>query len=182
MIMTLKNVPLRDIVVPTDRFRCEPGECNKLARSIQQIGLIHPIVIDSHNNLIVGLRRLKACDILHMDTIQARVIDYDDPCKAERDENEERKDFTLREAKAVRDHFLAAEREKAKERQAAGKSTDGTAGGRGKKKPSGKFPEGIGRARTKASAATGYSDRTPRGRGGILPPQKSGEATETYYP
>ena len=60
----------------------------------------------------------------------------------------------------MRDHFLAAEREKAKERQAAGKSTDGTAGGRGKKKPSPNFGEGLGRAKDKASQATGYSADT----------------------
>ena len=64
---------------------------------------------------------------------------------------------SVKRAKAVRDHFLAAEREKAKERQAAA----GPKEGRGKKSGSPNFGTAEkGRAKDKASQATGYSADT----------------------
>jgi hypothetical protein len=65
------------------------------------------------------------------------------------------------------------EKPKAKERQKAGKSADGHAGGRGKRKdkPSGKLPDGLsGQTRDKVAEAVGMSGRTYEKLGGKLPP------------
>jgi len=75
------------------RFRKDLGDLTELKKSIQEIGLIHPIVIDSKGVLIVGERRLKACLELNIEPVY-RVVDFDNPKKAEIDENVIRKDFT----------------------------------------------------------------------------------------
>ncbi len=75
-----------------ERFRKEIGDLTDLKKSIAEIGLIHPIVIDSTGKLIAGARRLQACTELGIEPIY-RTVDFNDPVKAEIDENTVRKDF-----------------------------------------------------------------------------------------
>jgi ParB-like nuclease domain len=79
------------------RCRQELGGLEALAASIQQHGLIHPIVIAQDGTLVAGERRLKACQLLGWVEIDVRV--YEDLTDAERwaielEENLQRKDLT----------------------------------------------------------------------------------------
>lgn len=75
------------------RFRKDLGDLTELKKSIKEVGLIHPIVIDSKGNLIAGARRLQACKELGIEPVY-RIVDFDNPQQAEIDENVVRKDFT----------------------------------------------------------------------------------------
>ena len=55
--------PISEIKVGT-RHRRDLGDIDKLASSIRDIGLLHPIVISSDGQLIAGLRRLEAYKLL----------------------------------------------------------------------------------------------------------------------
>lgn len=78
------------------RFRKDVGNLESLKKSIQEIGLLHPIVIDTEGNLIAGERRYKAC--LELGIVpEYRIINITNPIKAELDENQERIDFTYSE-------------------------------------------------------------------------------------
>ena len=46
------------------RFQQGPGNIQTLAKSIQEIGLLQPIVVNQDNELIAGKRRLEACKLL----------------------------------------------------------------------------------------------------------------------
>jgi ParB family chromosome partitioning protein len=80
-----------------DRIRSYPGDLSALAESMEHIGLLNPIVIDSDNYLIAGYRRLTAARKLGWETIEARVVDVRDRktlLMIEMEENTTRKDFT----------------------------------------------------------------------------------------
>ena len=90
-----------DLIHIGERFRKDLGDLDALAASIKKIGLLHPIGIDSKYNLVFGQRRLEACKRLGLTHVPVRVIDIDNPLKAENDENEVRKDFTPSEKIAI---------------------------------------------------------------------------------
>ena len=82
-----------DGVVIGARRRQKPTQIAALARSIEALGLIHPILVRNGNELVTGHRRLKACRSLGWTTIPARRIDTlsDEELRAlEFDENVER--------------------------------------------------------------------------------------------
>jgi N6-adenosine-specific RNA methylase IME4/ParB-like chromosome segregation protein Spo0J len=162
MTATIKETPIASIKVQ-ERFRRDLGDIPALAASIKEHGLLHPIVVTSDHVLIVGQRRLLACESLGWVSIPAHVIDLDNPVGAELDENDKRMDFRPSErvaiAKALDDH----ERKKAKERQ----SKAGPQEGRGKKKSgstgSGNFPEAVEsqpQVRDLIGARVGWSGKT----------------------
>jgi ParB family chromosome partitioning protein len=64
---------MTDIVVG-ERHRKDLGNVDKLAASIEAVGLLHPIMIRSDNALIAGERRLEACRRLGWSTIPVRVV------------------------------------------------------------------------------------------------------------
>lgn len=97
MITELK---IEDVSVK-ERFRKDFGDIELLANSINSIGLLHPVVVNSNNELICGGRRLKAFQFLGKVTIPARVIDIDSIILGEYAENEVRKDFTVSERVAI---------------------------------------------------------------------------------
>lgn len=77
------EIPIEKIVVPKDFLRSE-SEAKKnlgqLAKSIEQVGLIHPIKVapkDDGYELVAGFRRLLAYKELGRETIRAEV--YDEP-------------------------------------------------------------------------------------------------------
>ncbi|KKL24245.1 hypothetical protein LCGC14_2417240, partial [marine sediment metagenome] len=70
-----------DIIVPDNRQRrvLKDGQLSELARTIREVGVIHPIVITRKNLLVTGECRLKACrDILKHINIPARYVDEAD--------------------------------------------------------------------------------------------------------
>ena len=92
-------VPINSIIVGT-RHRQDLGDIDALANSINSLGLLQPIGVDSQMNLVFGQRRLEACRSLEWESISARVIDVPS-LLAERDENEVRKNFTISERVAI---------------------------------------------------------------------------------
>ena len=113
------------------RFRAEsePSDVASLAASMDDIGLLHPVVLRRDRTLIAGARRIAAATTLGWKTIPATIIDLDDILRGEFAENAHRKNFTLSESVAIADALEAYERKAAKARQAAA----GPASGRGKK-------------------------------------------------
>lgn len=94
----MPNVDIAEIVVEK-RARVSNGSLETLERSIDSLGVLHPIGITPDKKLIFGGRRLQACKNLGLETIPARVFDInaDDPVMAlrmERAENESRIDLT----------------------------------------------------------------------------------------
>lgn len=98
-----------------DRIRKETGDLKPLIDSIREHGLINPItVMDTREGyvLIAGYRRLQAVKALGEHDIVATVLDpkdADEQLKMEIDENEVRKDFTIREKLAYADKIKVIE-------------------------------------------------------------------------
>ena len=161
-----KAVPISTIKLG-HRVRKDYGDIATLWQSIQAVGLIHPVVVNSQMELISGARRLKAYIIQNKKSIDVLVCDaLDDITKAlqaERDENTCRKNFTPSEMVAMVKKLDEREREAAKERKKAGKGEHG-GGGRGNKKPSENFTEGLSHesppARDRIAKAVGTSGVT----------------------
>lgn len=128
-------------VIVDGRHRKDLGDVSLLAASIQDIGLLHPIVVRSDMRLVVGERRLAAYRLLaeqdhaKWSKIAASVTDAMDDIatlvKAECQENTCRKMFTPEEAVAIGE-AIEATLPKPEERKAEGGKTAGR--GRPKKK------------------------------------------------
>jgi len=53
-----------DLILVEDRQRKDLGDIDELKESIKRFGIIQPLVVDAHNRLIAGGRRLTACKAL----------------------------------------------------------------------------------------------------------------------
>lgn len=89
------------------RVRKDLGDVMQLVSSIEEIGLLHPIVVyhDMENSkitLLAGYRRVEAFKLLHRQFIPATEITMNDTLKAELHENSVRKDFTFSEMRKIR--------------------------------------------------------------------------------
>jgi ParB-like chromosome segregation protein Spo0J len=142
-------MPIADITVGT-RHRKDLGDVDSLARSISEIGLLHPVVVTPAGDLIAGQRRLTACKQNGWTHIPVRVVDLAEIVRGELAENAERKDFLPSEIEAIRRALEPIEKAAAKERMSEG--------GKGGKvsQPS----DGPVRARDKIGALAGVSGRT----------------------
>jgi ParB-like chromosome segregation protein Spo0J len=110
-----------------ERHRKDMGDIAGLAKSIAEIGLLHPIVLNSSNTLIAGERRFEALKKLGWHEIPVTIVNsLDDAHKAmmaELDENAERKPFTPSEAALVGQRIEVLVKEEAKKRMLQGKKT-----------------------------------------------------------
>ena len=83
------------------RIRKDIGDLASLQESIQQVGLINPVLVDENYTLVAGFRRLSACKKLGLKEIEARVVEMGgDELKmleTEVAENFYRKEFTPEE-------------------------------------------------------------------------------------
>lgn len=136
------------------RCRREMGDVAGLARSIEELGLLHPIVVSPTGELIAGARRLAAFRLLGRDEIPATVVSLEAIERGEADENSQRKDFTPSEAVAIGRLLEERERERAEERRRAEL--------RQFSDRSGNFPERANRGEVRdiVGAAVGLSGRT----------------------
>lgn len=103
------SVPLDSVIVNRDeRQRRELRDIDSLADSINNIGLINPIVITRDHILVAGERRLTACRNLgwsHIPAQFAEDLPADELHLIELEENTKRLDITWQEAtKAVADY------------------------------------------------------------------------------
>lgn len=80
-------------VIIGERHRKDMGDIATLAKSISEVGLLHPIVVTNEGKLIAGERRLKACKALGWKNIPATVVNLEDIAKGELHENTMRKDY-----------------------------------------------------------------------------------------
>lgn len=95
----MRQVKISDIKL-VNRYRKDYGDIEELAKSIKEIGLIQPIVVDSELRLLAGGRRYTACALLGMKTIP--VVDMGELTETQRteieaEENIRRKNFTWQE-------------------------------------------------------------------------------------
>jgi N6-adenosine-specific RNA methylase IME4 len=129
----LESVLLTDIKIGR-RVRRDMGNIESLCKSIENLGLLQPIAIDTEGRLIAGRRRIEAFTKLERESIPCfRVSAFTeilDRLKAELDENTCREDFDLDELHAMGKRLEPYLKKEAKKRQ--GMRTD---------KHSGKFPE-----------------------------------------
>ena len=126
------------------RHRKDNGDIAALARSIEDVGLLHPVVVTPEGKLIAGARRIAAFNLLGRDTIPIRVIDIDKMVRGELAENVARKDFSPSEAVAIAE---------AVKRHVA--TPVGRPNGNG-----GNLPPLKGKTRDKVAVFTGMSPRT----------------------
>jgi N6-adenosine-specific RNA methylase IME4 len=84
-----------------NRFRKDLGNVELLAKSIQEIGLLHPVVVNENKELIAGQRRIQAFKGLGINEIPTTLINLQDITKGEFHENNNRKSFTMSEDVAI---------------------------------------------------------------------------------
>jgi ParB family chromosome partitioning protein len=158
------KLPIDKIIV-AGRIRKDMGDIDALAESMRTLGQLQPVVIGNGGKLIAGARRIKAAKKLGWTTIgyiiAEKLRDAAKALKAERDENTCRKAFTKSELAVMAAELFKLEGPAAAEREKSGKSADGSAGGRGKKKPCDESCQGLGgKARDKVAEALDVSPQT----------------------
>jgi ParB family chromosome partitioning protein len=95
-----KLAPISEIVIG-ERHRRDMGDIACLAASIEAIGLLHPVVVNTELELIAGARRIAAYGLLGRDAIPVRQVSIDSIVLGEMAKNELRKDFTVSERVAI---------------------------------------------------------------------------------
>ena len=99
-----------DKVILKQRIRQNLGDLSQLAESIQQHGLMNPIVINEKNELIAGHRRLEAVRSLGWPSVPVRIVSDTDEAERlemEIDENVHRKSLSTDE---LADAYMRLER------------------------------------------------------------------------
>ena len=121
----IKSVSI-DAINIGNRFRRDLADLSSLVESISEIGLLHPIVVNSKTNmLLAGQRRIQACKMLDWLEVPVHYVNLDDIIKGEYHENAVRKEFTFSELVELKKAIEPLEREKAKERQRLGQRKGG---------------------------------------------------------
>ena len=84
------------------RYRKDLGDLRSLAQSIEEVGLLHPIVVTAEGRLIAGQRRLAACRLLGWTDVPVTVVDLYQAARGEAHENFVRKDLLPSEIVALK--------------------------------------------------------------------------------
>ena len=74
--MKISEIELDQIKVSQRLREIDQNKVDNLVESIQLVGLLHPIVVDTDNNLLAGNHRLEAHRILGRDTIGCKVVNF----------------------------------------------------------------------------------------------------------
>jgi ParB family chromosome partitioning protein len=96
----MMKLPIAKIIIGP-RHRIDMGDIESLARSIDKLGLLHPVVVDMGHNLIAGARRLAAAEQLGWTEVPVNPVDMERLVEGEYAENVHRKDFTASERVAI---------------------------------------------------------------------------------
>ena len=127
------EIDLSKIIV-NGRHRKDMGDLAALASSIDEVGLLHPLVVTPENHLVAGQRRLEALKTMGRKRAPVHVVAGLDEALlllgAERDENTCRKDFTLSEVVAMEDSLRPLQEIKTKEEHCKKSSEGGKEGGK----------------------------------------------------
>jgi ParB-like chromosome segregation protein Spo0J len=79
-----ERILIPDIIIDKDKMReVNPGKVRELAESISEIGLLHPVTINSAKELKAGLHRLEACKSLGWESIPFISLDGLDALRQE---------------------------------------------------------------------------------------------------
>lgn len=112
-----------------ERFRKDVGDVSDLAQSIATVGQLQPVVITADNKLIAGLRRIRACEKIGLQSVLVSIATDAETARqlliAERDENTCRKSFTIGEAVALGKALEELETPTAKARREASQAKEG---------------------------------------------------------
>ena len=177
----LTSVKIDDVQIGT-RYRRDMGDIESLAQSMNEIGLLHPVVLTPSLELIAGERRLLAARMLGWDIIPARVVDLENILRGEQHENAMRKDFTPSEAVAIGLALEPMEREAARERSgmrtdlepaekvSTGRALDKVAGAVGMSRPT----------YAKAKAVVEAAEQEPEKYGDLVEEMDSGSVSRAY--
>jgi hypothetical protein len=134
-----------------NRCRRDLGDIDELARSIAEVGLLHPAVVRPDGSLIAGWRRIAASKRLGWENIPVHVVNLEQIVRGEFAENAYRKAFLPTEIYAIWQELEPIERAAAQDRQKATRFGSGA----------GKFPApGKGRTRDRIAKFAGVSGRT----------------------
>jgi ParB family chromosome partitioning protein len=144
------TLPISDIVIE-NRYRKEFGDIEELANDINKTGLIVSITVKKDPItrkyiLVDGQRRILAAQRLGWTEIDCYIIDLKEIVFGEYSANTFRKDFVPSEAVRIKKAIEPYEKQKAIERELAGK------------KPSGKIPQG--KTRDIVAKQVGFGERT----------------------
>lgn len=90
-----------DAIIVGERHRKTMGDIAALAKSIQEVGLLHPIPVTPDGRLIAGARRLAACKLLGWTEIPVTIVPLAEILRGEYAENFHRQDVTPTEAVAI---------------------------------------------------------------------------------
>lgn len=99
----VQEIPIAKIKIGK-RLREDLGDLTKLAESIRQRGLLHPVVIDDKKTLIAGQRRLEAVKLLGKKVVEVRLLgdlSEHERLDLELEENSLRKNLTAYERSKV---------------------------------------------------------------------------------
>ena len=99
------------------RYRKDLGDLRALAQSIEEVGLLHPVVVTPEGRLIAGQRRLQACRLLGWTEVPVTEVDLYQAAHGEAHENLVRKDLLPSEIVALKRAIEPMERREARERQ-----------------------------------------------------------------
>jgi N6-adenosine-specific RNA methylase IME4/ParB-like chromosome segregation protein Spo0J len=99
------------------RYRKDLGDLRSLAESIEEVGLLHPVVVTPEGRLIAGQRRLEACRLLGWNDVPVTVVDLYQAARGEAHENFVRKDLLPSEIVALKRAIEPLERREARQRQ-----------------------------------------------------------------
>ncbi len=99
------------------RYRKDLGDLRTLAASIDDVGLLHPVVVTPEGRLIAGQRRLEACRLLGWSEVPVTVVDLYQAARGEAHENFVRKDLLPSEIVALKRAIEPLERREARQRQ-----------------------------------------------------------------
>ena len=97
--MSVRELRLDKITVGTRKRALDMAKVEAMADSIQQNGLLQPIVVNADYRLIAGYHRIEACETLGWTEIPVIVLDIDDlqAKLAEIDENLIRNELSVLE-------------------------------------------------------------------------------------
>ena len=131
------------------RVRRDLGDLDVLAQSIDELGLLQPVVVTPDGRLIAGYRRVRACQQLGWAEIPVRAVPLQHIVRGEAAENLVRKNLLPSEAVAIARALEPFERSAAKARRAYGRAR------------AGKLPErSTGDTRDRVARYVGLSGRT----------------------
>ena len=136
----LQRARLSDIVLE-GRARKDMGDLKGLARSLAEVGLVQPPLLDAQMRLVSGHRRLEAARLLGWKEITVRVLDIEDPTALAVAEDANRKPLNASEKFAVCSTLKRRARDEAWRRSAFGGRLDAAA-----EKGAARLDEAIARA------------------------------------